>query len=55
MSVSVPDSIFKAYDVRGLYGEQITGDVAEETVRTSADAESGRGDGASITRILPLR
>ncbi len=29
MSVSVPDSIFKAYDVRGLYGEQITGDVAE--------------------------
>lgn len=29
MSVTVPDSIFKAYDVRGLYGEQITGDVAE--------------------------
>lgn len=29
VSVSVPDSIFKAYDVRGLYGDQITGDVAE--------------------------
>lgn len=29
MSVQVPDSIFKAYDVRGLYGDEITGDVAE--------------------------
>lgn len=29
MSVNVPDSIFKAYDVRGLYGDDITGDVAE--------------------------
>ncbi len=29
MSVNVPDSIFKAYDVRGLYGDEITGDVAE--------------------------
>ncbi len=29
MSVSVPDSIFKAYDVRGLYGQDIDGDVAE--------------------------
>src|SRR4029077_15625254 len=25
----VPAEIFKAYDVRGLYGEQIDGDVAE--------------------------
>ena len=29
MSVRVPDSIFKAYDVRGLYGEHIDGDIAE--------------------------
>jgi phosphomannomutase len=29
MSAGVPDSIFKAYDVRGLYGEQIDGDTAE--------------------------
>jgi phosphomannomutase len=29
MSANVPDSIFKAYDVRGLYGDDITGDVAE--------------------------
>jgi phosphomannomutase len=26
--MNVPDEIFKAYDVRGLYGEQIDGDVA---------------------------
>ena len=26
--MSVPDEIFKAYDIRGLYGEQIDGDVA---------------------------
>jgi len=29
MSTTVPPEIFKAYDVRGLYGEQIDGDVAE--------------------------
>jgi len=29
MPATVPDEIFKAYDVRGLYGEQIDGDVAE--------------------------
>ncbi len=29
MPPSVPAEIFKAYDVRGLYGEQIDGDVAE--------------------------
>src|ERR1700710_1003574 len=29
MSVSVPAEIFKAYDIRGLYGEQIDGDIAE--------------------------
>ncbi len=26
---SAPAEIFKAYDIRGLYGEQIDGDVAE--------------------------
>src|SRR5918912_2025635 len=29
----VPTEIFKAYDVRGLYGEQIDGDVAEQIGR----------------------
>jgi phosphomannomutase len=29
MSVSVSAEIFKAYDIRGLYGEQIDGDIAE--------------------------
>ena len=29
MPTAVPSEIFKAYDVRGLYGEQIDGDVAE--------------------------
>ena len=29
MPATVPAAIFKAYDVRGLYGEQIDGDVAE--------------------------
>ena len=32
----VPDEIFKAYDVRGLYGEQIDGDVAEAVGRAFA-------------------
>jgi phosphomannomutase len=31
--MSVPSEIFKAYDVRGLYGEQIDGDVAEQVGR----------------------
>jgi phosphomannomutase len=34
--VRVPDEIFKAYDVRGLYGEQIDGDVAEAVGRAFA-------------------
>jgi len=29
MPTTVPSEIFKAYDIRGLYGEQIDGDVAE--------------------------
>jgi phosphomannomutase len=31
--VPVPPDIFKAYDIRGLYGEQIDGDVAEQVGR----------------------
>jgi phosphomannomutase len=31
--VSVPAEIFKAYDIRGIYGEQIDGDVAEQVGR----------------------
>ena len=33
MPVTTPPEIFKAYDVRGLYGEQIDGDVAEAVGR----------------------
>ena len=33
MPQTVPAEIFKAYDVRGLYGEQIDGDVAESVGR----------------------
>lgn len=48
MSVSVPDSIFKAYDVRGLYGQDIDGDIAERIgrgfARTIADI-SGKPTG----------
>ncbi|TMK42520.1 MAG: phosphomannomutase/phosphoglucomutase [Actinobacteria bacterium] len=32
-AVTVPAEIFKAYDVRGLYGEQIDGDLAEQLGR----------------------
>ena len=31
--VKAPSEIFKAYDIRGLYGEQIDGDLAEEIGR----------------------
>ncbi|MEA2466943.1 MAG: phosphomannomutase [Thermoleophilaceae bacterium] len=33
MATSIPDQIFKAYDIRGLYGEEIDGDVAEQIGR----------------------
>jgi phosphomannomutase len=36
MPTSAPSAIFKAYDVRGLYGEQIDGDVAEAVGRAFA-------------------
>ena len=34
--MTTPSEIFKAYDVRGLYGEQIDGDVAEAVGRAFA-------------------
>src|SRR4051794_19525563 len=33
MPTSPPPGIFKAYDIRGLYGDEIDGDVAEEIGR----------------------
>ena len=36
MPTTVPDEIFKAYDVRGLYGAQIDGEVAEQVGRAFA-------------------
>ncbi len=36
VSASVPAEIFKAYDIRGLYGEQIDGDIAERIGRAFA-------------------
>jgi phosphomannomutase len=36
MGAQAPDEIFKAYDIRGLYGEQIDGDGAEAIARAFA-------------------
>jgi phosphomannomutase len=44
MPVTTPPEIFKAYDVRGLYGEQIDGDVAEAVGRAFARVLSGLAD-----------
>jgi phosphomannomutase len=41
MPVTAPPEIFKAYDVRGLYGEQIDGDVAYEVGRAFARVIGG--------------
>ncbi|MEA2222944.1 MAG: phosphomannomutase [Solirubrobacteraceae bacterium] len=41
--MTVPDEIFKAYDIRGLYGEQIDGDVAETIGRAFAHVLSDLG------------
>ncbi len=44
--------IFKAYDVRGLYGEQIDGDVAEQVGRAFARVLAGlRGKATSELRV----
>jgi phosphomannomutase len=41
MSAELSPEIFKAYDVRGLYGEQIDGDIAERIGRAFAIVLSG--------------
>jgi phosphomannomutase len=41
MSVNLSAEIFKAYDIRGLYGEQIDGDIAERIGRAFAHLLSG--------------
>jgi len=41
MATAAPPEIFKAYDVRGLYGEQIDGDVAEAIGRAFARVLAG--------------
>jgi phosphomannomutase len=52
MPTTIPQEIFKAYDIRGLYGEQIDGDVAEQIGRAFARVLAGlRGKPASELRI----
>jgi phosphomannomutase len=52
MPTTVPQEIFKAYDVRGLYGDQIDGDVAEQVGRAFARVLAGlRGKATSGLRI----
>ncbi|MDP8968316.1 MAG: phosphomannomutase/phosphoglucomutase, partial [Actinomycetota bacterium] len=52
MPTTAPDEIFKAYDVRGLYGEQIDGEVAEAVGRAFTHVLSDlAGKPASELRI----
>ena len=52
MPTRVPPEIFKAYDVRGLYGEQIDGDVAEQVGRAFARVLAGlRGKQTGELRV----
>src|SRR5687767_12074891 len=52
MPTTVPEDIFKAYDIRGLYGEQIDGDVAEQVGRAFVRVLAGlRDKPASALRI----
>ena len=52
MPSSAPREIFKAYDIRGLYGEQIDGDVAEQIGRAFARVLADlRGKPAGELRI----
>ena len=41
MPATVSPDIFKAYDVRGIYAEQIDGDLAERIGRAFADVLAG--------------
>ena len=52
MPTTVPPEIFKAYDIRGLYGEQIDGDVAEQIGRAFTRVLAGlRGKAPGELRI----
>ncbi len=50
MPTSPPPEIFKAYDIRGLYGEQIDGDVAEQIGRAFARVLAGLA-GKPVTKL----
>src|SRR4051795_9427969 len=49
-----PAEIFKAYDVRGLYGEQIDGDVAEAVGRAFVRVLGGAGVRVGLGRDMRL-
>jgi phosphomannomutase len=50
MSAPLPPEIFKAYDIRGLYGEQIDGEVAERIGRAFAQVLAGLA-GKSVSEL----
>src|SRR3954454_4087655 len=50
--MSAPPQIFKAYDVRGLYGDEIDGDVAEQVGRAFVRVVAGmHGKEAGALRV----
>ena len=54
--MSVPAEIFKAYDIRGLYGKQIDGDLAEQIGRAFARVprlDRGQADERAARRPGP--
>jgi phosphomannomutase len=52
--VSAPAEIFKAYDIRGLYGEQIDGDVAYDVGRAFVRVLGGAGLRIGLGRDMRL-
>jgi phosphomannomutase len=54
MPVSAPPEIFKAYDVRGLYGEQIDGEVAYAVGRAFVRVLGGAGVRVGLGRDMRL-
>ena len=52
MSATVPASIFKAYDIRGIYGTELDGDIAYLVGRAFARVLGGlRGKEPSDLRV----
>src|SRR5918993_508614 len=50
--MSAPAQIFKAYDIRGLYGDEIDGDIAEQIGRAFVRVLAGmHGKDASELRV----